>query len=92
MDRAWRSCRPTRSATRSRKGTLVSCLGEFAPDDRGHYLCYLSRRQLPKRIRVFIDFMTSRIRALDLDCPLMGPGARLPAAKPALETEIGVAA
>lgn len=51
-----------------RKGTLVSCLDQFAPDDRGHYLCYLSRRQLPKRIRVFIDFITAQVRALHLDC------------------------
>lgn len=50
-----------------REGALVACLAHVAPDDRGHYLCYLSRQQLPKRIRVFIDFMTSSIRALDLD-------------------------
>lgn len=51
-----------------RTGSLVSCLGQYAPDDRGHYLCYLSRRQQPKRIRVFIDFITQQVRALDLDC------------------------
>lgn len=51
-----------------RDGRLVTCLGQFAPDDGGHYLCYLSRRQLPKRIRAFIDFATTRIRALGLDC------------------------
>lgn len=50
-----------------RKGALVACLGQFAPDDRGHYLCYLSRRQLPKRIRAFIDFITTQVRALNLD-------------------------
>ncbi|MBU8977828.1 LysR family transcriptional regulator [Lysobacter sp. MMG2] len=50
-----------------RSGALVTCLDPFAPDDRGHYLCYLSRRQQPKRIRAFIDFMTAQIRALDLD-------------------------
>lgn len=51
-----------------RAGALVACLESFAPDDGGHYLCYLSRRQLPKRIRAFVDFMTAQIRALDLDC------------------------
>jgi len=51
-----------------RDGTLVECLAEIAPDDRGHYVCYLSRQHLPKRIRAFIDFMTTHIRALDLDC------------------------
>ena len=50
-----------------RAGLLVSCLDDIAPDDRGHHLCYLSRHQLPKRVRVFIDFMTARIRALDLE-------------------------
>ncbi|WP_395403599.1 LysR family transcriptional regulator [Pseudoduganella sp. UC29_106] len=51
-----------------RSGRLVACLGGYVPDDRGHYICYLSRRQLPMRIRVFIDFMTSRIRMLNLHC------------------------
>src|SRR6478735_3349994 len=32
-------------------GRLVSCLRQFAPDDRGHYLCYLTRDQLPKPVR-----------------------------------------
>ncbi|GGA32354.1 LysR family transcriptional regulator [Dyella nitratireducens] len=49
-----------------RAGRLMACLAQYAPDDRGHYLCYLSRQQLPARIRVFIDFMTAGIRALDL--------------------------
>jgi DNA-binding transcriptional LysR family regulator len=49
-----------------RDGALAACLEQDAPDDRGHYLCYLSRQQLPKRIRAFIDFMTTSIRALDL--------------------------
>jgi len=53
-----------------REGTLVACLQSHAPDDRGHYLCYLSRRQLPKRMRAFIDFVTTRVRGLDLDCPV----------------------
>ena len=50
-----------------RAGMVVTCLDRYAPHDRGHYLCYLSRRQLPKRIRAFIDFSTQRVRALDLD-------------------------
>jgi len=49
-----------------RAGTLVACLPQHAPDDRGHYICYLSRQHLPARIRVFIDYMTEHIRALDL--------------------------
>ncbi len=48
-------------------GVVVSCLDRYAADDRAHYLCYLSRRQLPKRVRAFIDFITSAVRALDVD-------------------------
>lgn len=51
-----------------RAGSLVTCLEQFSPDDGGHYLCYLSRQQLPKRIRAFVDFMTTQVRALDLGC------------------------
>ncbi|MEX3952890.1 LysR substrate-binding domain-containing protein [Paraburkholderia sp. EG287B] len=47
---------------------LVSCLAQHAPDDGGHYLCFLSRKQLPARIRVFVDYMTEQTRALDLQC------------------------
>lgn len=49
-------------------GQLVVAMGRYAPDDRGHYLCYLSRQHLPTRIRVFIDFMTDAIRAQALNC------------------------
>ncbi|MGO4702517.1 LysR family transcriptional regulator [Dyella sp. 2RAB6] len=48
-----------------REGRLVACLAQYAPDDRGHYLCYLSRQQLPTRVRVFIDYMTEAVRGLD---------------------------
>jgi LysR family transcriptional regulator for bpeEF and oprC len=47
---------------------LISCLAQHAPDDGGHYLCYLSRKHLPTRIRVFIDYMTEHTRSLDLQC------------------------
>jgi len=50
------------SALRERR--LVSCLDAYAPDDRGHYICYLSRQQLPARVRVFVDYMTEHIRTL----------------------------
>lgn len=55
-----------------REGRLLSCLGQYAPDDRGHFICYLSRRHLPSRIRVFVDYMTVQIRALDLHCLTIG--------------------
>ncbi|SOE56376.1 transcriptional regulator, LysR family [Burkholderia sp. OK233] len=49
-------------------GQLLRCLAQHAPEDGGHYLCYLSRKHLPARIRVFIDYMTEHTRALDLQC------------------------
>lgn len=55
-----------------RRGELASCLEAFSPNDGGLYLCYLSRQQLPKRIRAFIDFMTSEVRALDIECSSFG--------------------
>ena len=45
-------------------GQLLPCLAQYAPDDRGHYLCYPSRQHLPARVRVFIDYMTVHTRAL----------------------------
>ena len=49
-------------------GRLVACLAQYAPDDGGHYLCYLSRKHLPTRVRAFVDYMTEHTRALDLHC------------------------
>ncbi|WP_253278136.1 LysR family transcriptional regulator [Variovorax paradoxus] len=51
-----------------RQERLVDCLPQHAPDDRGHYICYLSRQHLPSRIRVFVDYMAAATRSLDLDC------------------------
>jgi DNA-binding transcriptional LysR family regulator len=51
-----------------REGRLVACLSQYVPDGRGHYLCYLSRQHLPSRIRVFIDYISDAIGALDLGC------------------------
>ena len=48
-------------------GSGACYLAEYAPDDSGHYMCYLSRQHLPSRMRVFIDFMTQRIRIADLN-------------------------
>jgi DNA-binding transcriptional LysR family regulator len=51
-----------------REGSLVCCMPEYAPDDRGHFICFPSRQHLPSRIRVFVDHMTAAIRALELQC------------------------
>lgn len=64
--------------THVREGRLLACLAQHAPDDRGHYLCYLSRHHLPTRIRVFIDYMTDRIRALDQPYPVTVSTMQLP--------------
>ena len=60
-----------------RDGALVTCLDAFSPDDGGHYLCYLSRRQQPKRIRAFIDYITAQVRTLDLDVVAHWESARV---------------
>ncbi|CAG9166863.1 LysR family transcriptional regulator [Cupriavidus respiraculi] len=52
-----------------RAGRLAQCLAGQAPDDRGHYICYLGRKHLPARIRAFVDHMTEQIRRLDLQIP-----------------------
>ncbi len=51
------------------RNELVMVLARHMPNDRGHYICFPSRQHLPTRIRVFVDFMTEQIRALDLNCP-----------------------
>ncbi|MGP1614769.1 MAG: LysR substrate-binding domain-containing protein [Pollutimonas bauzanensis] len=59
-----------------RNRQLAACLAQHEPDDGGHYLCYLSRKQLPARIRVFVDYITEHTRTLDLQCPAtMAPSA-----------------
>jgi len=72
-----------------RAGEIVSCLDQYAPDDRGHYLCYLSRRQLPKRIRAFIDFITGQVRALDLDVMSHWESTRQAAATERQDVSVG---
>ena len=46
---------------------IVAILRQHEPDEQGHYISYLCRQHLPSRIRVFIDFMTDNIRALELN-------------------------
>ncbi|KCB52957.1 LysR substrate-binding domain protein [Bordetella hinzii 1277] len=57
-----------------RAGRLVAFLPQYAPDDRGHYLCFMGRQHLPARMRLFIDYMTEQIRALEAENPR--PGTR----------------
>lgn len=46
-----------------RGGQLIACLAPYAPDDRGYYLCYPSRRHLASRVRAFVDHMTAQLRS-----------------------------
>lgn len=62
-----------------RAGTLLACMPQCAPDDRGHYICYPSRQHVPRRIRAFVDYMTARIRAMDLHGGPAGSGLGPPA-------------
>ena len=51
-----------------REGRLVYCMPQYAPDDRGHFICYVGRPHLQSRIRVFVEYMTTAIRALEIQC------------------------
>lgn len=50
------------------EGSLAACLGDLTPNDDGHYIAYLSRQNMPNRIRVFLDYIVERVRLLDIDC------------------------
>lgn len=49
-----------------RSGALQVCLPDLLVQDRGHYLCYASRRHVPPRISVFVDFLLQRFGQIDL--------------------------
>jgi len=68
-------------------GELVPCMADLSPDDRGHYICYLSRQHMPSRMRAFIDFMTTRIREMDFECINRTVAATAKNSKSSLEDE-----
>ena len=43
-------------------GTLVKVLAESAPVLPGFHLYYPTRRQLPLKLRCFVDFMVARLK------------------------------
>jgi len=51
-------------------GRLVPVLTEYIAQQRGHYICYLDRRYLPSRVRVFVDFACSKVRTKDFLLPV----------------------
>lgn len=56
-----------------RAGRLVSCLEQYAPHGRAHYVCYPSRQHLPARMRAFIDFYVRRLADMDAELALHTP-------------------
>ncbi len=53
-----------------RSGQLVPVLRDYiSGSNRGHYACYLSRHQLPMRVRVFIDFLADNLQRDDFILP-----------------------
>lgn len=46
-----------------RTGQLVACLARFAPDEKGHFLSFLGGRQMPARVRTFVDYMVGQFEA-----------------------------
>lgn len=42
-------------------GTLVEVLPDYPPEAMGIYGVYVSRRQMPKAVRAFLDFLASRL-------------------------------
>ena len=46
-------------------GRLVPVLTSYIAGHRGHYICYLDRRHLPSRLRVFVDYICSKMHAAD---------------------------
>ncbi|RAP63026.1 LysR family transcriptional regulator [Achromobacter sp. HZ01] len=42
-------------------GRLIPLLADLVADGRGHYACYRNRRQMPLRIRLFIDYLQTAL-------------------------------
>jgi DNA-binding transcriptional LysR family regulator len=49
------------------RGALVEILADCAQPALGIYAVYLNRRQLPRRVRVFLDFLAPRLQSRDAE-------------------------
>jgi DNA-binding transcriptional LysR family regulator len=49
------------------RSALVEILADFAQPALGIYAVYLDRRQLPRRVRVFLDFVAPRLQSRDAE-------------------------
>ena len=63
-----------------RSGALVPIMSDFAADLFSLYLCYPGRKNLPLRVRAFVDFIMERIKK---DCFAMGDCLKDDAPSPA---------
>ncbi|UDM53219.1 LysR family transcriptional regulator [Cupriavidus sp. MP-37] len=48
-----------------RAGRLRPVLTDYLASHRGHHACYASRRQLPVRVRTFLDFLRAKVSDAD---------------------------
>ncbi len=55
------------------RGTLTPLLEEYWPSFPGFYLYYPSRQHMPRKLRVFIDYMQEKNRVSPLKKPKRGP-------------------
>ncbi|MGH8632624.1 MAG: LysR family transcriptional regulator [Burkholderiales bacterium] len=55
---------------------LKAVLLDYTARERGHYLCYLSRKHLPQRIRAFADFIVQRIDPARFSLPSAATSTR----------------
>lgn len=49
-----------------RSGELTVCLADHLVQDRGHYLCYPTRKHVPPRIRAFVDYVLEQFARMNL--------------------------
>src|ERR1700759_1652156 len=63
------------TSSRLRAGELVEVLPEYGIAGIEAYLVYLSRRQLPRAVSVFIDFMVAKMVGEGLVQSVPGPRA-----------------
>ncbi|WP_193087155.1 LysR family transcriptional regulator [Advenella sp. FME57] len=43
------------------QGDLIAVLTQHIAEGRGHYICYSSRKQMPLRVKLFIDYLQSKL-------------------------------
>lgn len=49
-----------------RSGELTVCMEDHLVRDRGHYLCYPSRKHMPPRVRALVDYLLEQFSRINL--------------------------